>query len=366
MTPKTVVRSGGGIYYVRDIGNAVFDTVRNAPFTIRRDEPAETFRPNLSFEQPFARTGAPTFILAAQCDEPSSYVGQWSVGVQRELPGGMSLDATYFGSAGVHLRRLMSYNNPEPSQQANSNLARPFPQFGSIQVMSAPGHSNYHALYLKVQRRFSQGLSFLSSFSYGKSIDNGSGVRTTDGDSLTPVEQLQPRARDRAVGVRLPPPLDDVVAVGPAGRQGQALPEPRRRVRLDRRRLADRRHRDAAGRLPVHRPVRRGHDPERRRRLLSRSDRRGVGAADDRTRTRWFNTNAFVDRNPAGGPFRYGTVARNSLIGPGIVSVDASANKRFPLKGATLRRAADRGLQRRRTIRSGTSPATRCGRRRSA
>ena len=80
-TPKTVVRAGGGIYYVRDIGNAVFDTVRNAPFTIRRDEPAETFRPNLSYEQPFARTGAPTFILAAQWDEPSSYVGQWSVGV---------------------------------------------------------------------------------------------------------------------------------------------------------------------------------------------------------------------------------------------------------------------------------------------
>ena len=63
--------AGGGIYYVRDIGNAVFDTVRNAPFTIRRDEPAETFRPNLSFEQPFARTGAPTFILATQWDEPS-------------------------------------------------------------------------------------------------------------------------------------------------------------------------------------------------------------------------------------------------------------------------------------------------------
>ena len=66
ITPKTVLRSGGGIYYVRDIGNAVFDTVRNAPFTIRRDEPAESFRPNLSFQQPFARTGAPTFILANQ------------------------------------------------------------------------------------------------------------------------------------------------------------------------------------------------------------------------------------------------------------------------------------------------------------
>ena len=69
----------------------------------------------------------------------------------------MSLDVTYFGSAGSHLRRLISYNNPEPSQQANSDLARPFPKFGSIQVMSAPGHSSYHALYLKVQRRLLAG-----------------------------------------------------------------------------------------------------------------------------------------------------------------------------------------------------------------
>jgi hypothetical protein len=58
-------------------------------------------------------------------------------------------------------------------------------------------------------------------------------------------------------------------------------------------------------------------------------------SASERTRTRWFNTDAFVDRNPAGGPFRYGTVARNSLIGPGIVSIDASANKRFALAGTT-------------------------------
>ena len=116
--------------------------VRNAPFTIRRDELAETFRPNLSYEQPFARTGAPTFILATQWDEPSTYISQWSLGIQREVGSNMTLEGTYFGSAGVHLRRLMSYNNPEPSQLANSNNARPFPKFGSIQVMSAPGHSN--------------------------------------------------------------------------------------------------------------------------------------------------------------------------------------------------------------------------------
>jgi hypothetical protein len=52
-------------------------------------------------------------------------------------------------------------------------------------------------------------------------------------------------------------------------------------------------------------------------------------SGSERTRTRYFNTDAFVDRSPANGPFRYGTVRRNSVIGPGIVSLDASANKRF-------------------------------------
>jgi hypothetical protein len=335
-TPRTVVRSGGGIYYVRDIGNAVFDTVRNAPFTIRRDEPAETFRPNLSYEQPFARTGAPTFILANQWDEPSSYVGQWSLGVQRELTSTMSLDVTYFGSAGVHLRRLMSYNNPEPSQQANSNLARPFPQFGSIQVMSAPGHSSYHALYLKVQRRFSQGLSLLSSFSYSKSIDDGSGVRTSDGDSLTPSNNY-----DLA--------LERGLSAFDFRRRWTTswlwdLPVGKNRRWLNQGGPLD----WIAGGWQIGGIVTLQDGFPFTVLCGGGTIQNGGGAcypdptgeewqlpADERTRTRWFNTDAFVDRNPAGGPFRYGTVARNSLIGPGIVSVDASANKRFALKGTT-------------------------------
>ena len=330
LTPKTVLRAGAGIYYVRDIGNAVFDVVRNAPFTIRRDEPAESFRPNLSFEQPFVRTGAPTFILINQFNERSSYVAQWSFGLQRELTNDMTVEATYFGSAGIKLRRLMSYNNPEPSQLPNSNLARPFPKFGSFQVMSAPSHSSYHALYLKLQRRFSHGLTFLSSFAWGKSIDNGSGVRTTDGDSLTPSNNYNlelerglsafdfrrrwtsswlwelPFGRgkqflsgggvaDFVLGgwqlggiLTLQDGFPFTVLCGPGNIQ------------------------NGGG---VCYPDSTGVDPNLPR--------------DQQTRTRFFNTDAYVDRIPASGPFRYGTTARNSVTGPGIISFDASLNKKF-------------------------------------
>jgi hypothetical protein len=56
--------------------------------------------------------------------------------------------------------------------------------------------------------------------------------------------------------------------------------------------------------------------------------------ADQSTRTRFFNTDAFIDRNPALGPtdiFRFGTVRRNTVIGPGFTSLDASLEKKFQI-----------------------------------
>lgn len=200
-----------------------------------------------------------------------------------------------------------------------------------MQVMNAPSHSHYNALYLKLQKRFSQGVSFLSSFSYGKSIDNGSGIRTTDGDSLTPSNNYDlgletglsafdfrkrwttswiwelPVGSDRRFlnhgGVTnfvfggwqlggiltLQDGFPFTVTCGPGNVQnGGGVCYP-----------------DSTGvdwRLP----------------------------ASERSRTRYFNTDAFIDRDPAlGSQFRYGSVKRNSLIGPGLASFDLSIDKRF-------------------------------------
>src|SRR5256885_8224932 len=60
--------------------------------------------------------------------------------------------------------------------------------------MTAPVHSSYDALHLRFQQRLSHGITWLSSYAWGKSIDNGSGVRTTDGDALTPSNNYNLRA----------------------------------------------------------------------------------------------------------------------------------------------------------------------------
>ncbi|MBL8290600.1 MAG: carboxypeptidase regulatory-like domain-containing protein [Bryobacterales bacterium] len=336
---KTVLRAGGGMYFVRDIGNAVFDIVRNIPFTIRQAETADTTRPNLTWNRLFTSTGAPSFLLINQYGERTSYVTQWQSSVQRELTRNMSLEVTYMGSAGIKLRRLTSYNNPEPAP-GNPNLNRPFPKFnGSFQNMNAPSHSSYHSLQARLQHRFANGFTLLGSYAYAKSIDNGSGIRTTDGDALTPSDNYNLRAerglsafdfrqrltasflyelpfgRGRKVGISNPVAnfllggwqfggivtfqdgFPATAFCGPGNIQnGGGYCKP-----------------DAVSGVSAKLPE------------------------SQQSVSRFFNTDAFVDRvgvapGAAQPVFRYGTAGRNTIIGPGITSLDMSVNKFFRLK----------------------------------
>jgi hypothetical protein len=334
VSPKTVLRGGAGVYYVRDIGNAVFDVVRNAPFTIRRNEPADPIRPNLSWDVPFTQLGAPSFILANQFDEPTSYVGQWSGGFQREFKSSQVLEVNYLGSTGVHLRRLQTYNAAPPGAGAN-NARRAFPTLGgTVQVMNAPSHSTYHALQARFQQRFSHGFTLLASFSYSKSIDNGSGVRTTDGDSLTPSNNYN-LAGERGLSAfdfrrRL---TTSLLYELPFGRGKSFLSGVSRGVDLlvggwqvgTILTLQDGFPNTAlcgAGNVQnsdsTCYPDSRGINPN-----LAR------GAQDPK---HWFDTAAYVDRIPGLGPqYRFGNSGRNTIIGPGIIAWDFSAAKYFAI-----------------------------------
>ena len=336
LNQKTVLRAGGGIYFVRDIGNAVFDVVRNIPFTIRQAETADTTTPNLTWNRLFTSTGAPSFLLINQMGERTSYVTQWQSSVQRQLTKDMSLEVTYMGSAGIKLRRLTSYNNPEP-RPGNPNVNRPFPKFnGSFQNMNAPSHSSYHALQARLQHRFAHGFTLLGSYAYSKSIDNGSGVRTTDGDPLTPSDNYNlaaerglsafdfrqrftasflfelPFGRGRKIGIANPVAnfvlggwqlggiltfqdgFPNTVYCGPGNIQnGGGYCKP-----------------DAVAGLA------------------------GNLSDSQQSIARFFNTEAYVDRvgvapGAAQPVFRYGTAGRNTVIGPGIASLDMSVNKFF-------------------------------------
>mgnify|MGYP005842162279 CR=1 FL=1 len=133
----------------------------------------------------------------------------WNLSIQRTVPGNAVVEVNYTGSKGTHLlfagdnnlRRLnpifwsegrtsLTRQVPNPfygvitdtrsrlSQQTINyeHLLRPFPQFtgASRGDGSEPprGNSNYHALQLKYEKRFSRGLSMLAHYTFAKMIDD--------------------------------------------------------------------------------------------------------------------------------------------------------------------------------------------------
>ncbi|MDX2267896.1 MAG: carboxypeptidase-like regulatory domain-containing protein [Bryobacter sp.] len=335
MNSKTVLRAGGGIYYVRDIANAVFDIVRNQPFTVRQSEPANITSPNLTWNRLFTNPSAATFLLANQFGERTSYVAQWQTSIQRELTKDMSLEVTYMGSAGIKLRRLQSYNNPEP-RPGNQTANRPFPDLGGFQVMNAPSHSSYHSLQARLQQRFANGFTLLGSYAYGKSIDNGSGIRTTDGDPLTPSDNYNLRA-ERGLSAfdfrqRFTASFLYELPFGKGRRFG--ITNSAANFIFGGWQLGGIfTFQDGFPATAFCGPgnVQNGGGYCKPDAISSESANL---PEDQRSVSQWFNTNAFVDRlGVAPGAtqpvFRYGTAGRNTITGPGIVGIDASINKFF-------------------------------------
>jgi hypothetical protein len=144
LTPKTIIRSGAGIYFVREIGNSDFEVVRNPPFAAQRGEPAQFEVPNLNFQRPFAQpVSVPTFALAVQFNEPTAYVAQWSWGIQQQLSADTMVAATYLGAAGNHLRRMQIYNQAPPGP-GDIQARRPNPQLGTVQTVTGASHSLFN------------------------------------------------------------------------------------------------------------------------------------------------------------------------------------------------------------------------------
>jgi hypothetical protein len=90
------------------------------------------------------------------------------------------------GNVGRRLERLRSTNEPYlrsgPNDASSVQSRRPFPFYGIIQQVENVVSSNYHALNLKLQQRFSRGLTFLTGYTFSKAIDDSSGIRSSSGE----------------------------------------------------------------------------------------------------------------------------------------------------------------------------------------
>jgi hypothetical protein len=179
---RTVFRGGYGLFYNSPALNAVNSGPQqsNAPFVS-----AQTFNSSLAIPitltnpYPAAAAGAGSLTLSAfNRHQPDAQIQQWSLNVQQELTHSMVLEVNYQGSKGTHLPLYYNINQPPPGPGtvAVKQALRPYPQFGNINFLDAVGNSSYNGLLTKLQQRYSNGLSFLISYTFGKSIDNTPGT----------------------------------------------------------------------------------------------------------------------------------------------------------------------------------------------
>jgi hypothetical protein len=210
MNSKTVVRMGAGMFYSQDTGNPRFDMARNLAGRLRSNPDPQI--PNLTWDNSLASiaggvANVPTpYTFANPFNRRTPRTFQFLLNLQHELPGQMIGEIGYIGNTSRHLESLRAVNESLPACRnipaaTDPSFARcsadplrgiaerqraPFPEFGRIQLVDNDGYGNYHSLGAKLTKRYANGLTFLTAYTYAKSLDTSSGIRNAGNDTLFP------------------------------------------------------------------------------------------------------------------------------------------------------------------------------------
>jgi len=197
---STVVRAGFGTFYNHQIvGNGLTPLSRNSPFRLRQTSGPfqSTDRPNLGD----AFSGIPSVVAPGiDPDFRTAYVNEWSFGLQREIASNFVLDVSYLGSQGHKLPVGWNINQALPGPGSIASR-RPYPGFGNITggYISSIGNSNFNGLTVRGERRLSNGLSFISSYAWSKSIDDSVGISAASDGSMLFAQDARNLRAERSV-----------------------------------------------------------------------------------------------------------------------------------------------------------------------
>jgi len=180
---KTAVRAAFGIRYFPDNFGATGGTLeRNYPlFTISQLNTPTPFTPfwTLSGNGLIAPINVPytpggtlapppgfgVFYVAKDFKQDQAQV--WNFSIERQLPGNMMFSLAYVGTHGVHLYRDLQLNQSLPGPGAVEPRLPFFsvaPNIPTVDQRNGDGTSRYNPLQVKLEKRYSSGLSFVAAY----------------------------------------------------------------------------------------------------------------------------------------------------------------------------------------------------------
>jgi hypothetical protein len=224
---KTTVRGGWGIYWAPVIGFSAPYSPEGATAITQPLTSTDGFNtPLIQLANPFSNgltqpagsskgdaTGLGIPITVYDRNTKGTYIHQFSLDVQRELPFNIAVSAAYVGSRSYHLvlgtpdlninqlnpryfsmgAAALSQSVPNPyyvpggpgiigsKTVSQAQLLRPFPAFGDINIRgSDQNKAQYDSLVLRAQKRLGRGISLLNSLTWSKNLDRSSGGAGSD------------------------------------------------------------------------------------------------------------------------------------------------------------------------------------------
>jgi hypothetical protein len=186
-SPGTIIRAGGGIYYpaenaiyelfaITAPGVAIVQSITNDP-----SQPMPTYVLGQNVFPPMAQaTITKTFqqnisgtLFALDSNLRTTYIQQWSLAIQHNLTKSTLAEIDYIGTQS---RKLPIRWNADDCSVAGSlvcdQTVRPFKQFNYIYAAADEGTSSYNAFVAKLQRQFSNGLNFVTNYTWSKALSN--------------------------------------------------------------------------------------------------------------------------------------------------------------------------------------------------
>ena len=188
---KTAIRGSFGTFnQTRVSANVVWsDVSRNPPIA----ENPRIFYGNIDTLLSSSGVLFPSNVAGFEKDSQTPVTYNFSLGVQRDIGFGTVVDISYVGAQSRHQQQARNLNtipysarfldvNPQNANPVVANtpliddLLRPFPGWGNITYYENAGTSNYNALQVAANRRFTRGLQFGLAYTFSKTMD------FTDGD----------------------------------------------------------------------------------------------------------------------------------------------------------------------------------------
>jgi hypothetical protein len=340
-TKRLVIRSGYGIYY----GNSdhYADLANNPPIKYAVAISTDSINPTIQLRQglpPGVVTAKNSSNIALQVQEQAGrlpYSQQWSLSVQREFPGDSLFEIGYIANVAHKLIRLTDENWALPGP-GNINARRRWTSIfvpgdnvavsplSGFSTAHWEGNSNFHSMQLRMEKRFSHGLSYMGSYMWSKTIgDSRAGAGSGGVGDFNPQNPQDFRAeRGLADEHRAHRFVASYIYDLPFGPARRYLPDTHPVVNgiLGGWGVA------GITVLSSGRPVAQSvvGNPSN----TGMPDRPNVVGdwrldRDERTLGRWFNTTAFVPN----AAYTYGNAGRNILVGPGSVNFDLAIYKAF-------------------------------------